>query len=265
MNHGLHPDMIEATRLTRAGRLSEATALLQRVLGSGTAPDPASGPTGDTAHAPAGRGSPIIDLTPDTIELTDPQAPLPARQAAGTAAEPGRPAGAGKARSHLPEALRSFLDRVKAPLSTGAARTLSAARTRRRAARRPVSGSLLWQPGGKARLQALRPERLPWAGSPPGRHAARLHQSPDDFAAGHADERARRRAHLLGRLSCPGRLRQCLEVLELVQSERPTTRPGRALADRRHHAAGDARTRSTRSGSMSRGSRPVPQLPPSWE
>jgi poly(hydroxyalkanoate) depolymerase family esterase len=114
MNHGLLPDMREATRLTRAGRLSEATALLQRVLGSGTAPDPASGPTGDSADAPAGRGSPIIDLTPDTIELTHPQAPPPARQAAGTAADPRPTSEApGRARSHLPEGLRRFLDRVK--------------------------------------------------------------------------------------------------------------------------------------------------------
>ena len=110
MNDGLHPDMIEATRLTRAGRISEATALIQRVLGSGTAPG--CGPTGETAHAPAGGGSPTIDLRPDAIELTDPQPVPPTRQAPGTAARPtsGAP---GKARSHLPEALRSFLHRVK--------------------------------------------------------------------------------------------------------------------------------------------------------
>jgi poly(hydroxyalkanoate) depolymerase family esterase len=109
MNDGLQPEMIEATRLTRAGRLTEATALLQRVLGSGTAPEPASGQTGETAHAP-----PIIDLTPDRIELTDPQGSPPARQASGTAANTRPTSGApGKARSHLPEVLRSFLHRVK--------------------------------------------------------------------------------------------------------------------------------------------------------
>jgi poly(hydroxyalkanoate) depolymerase family esterase len=114
MNDGLHPDMLEATRLTRAGRLTEATALLQRVLGSGTVPDPASGPTGGTAHAPAGRASRIIDLTPDTIELTDPQPSPPAGQAFGAGASNRPTSGApGTARSHLPEALRSFLDRVK--------------------------------------------------------------------------------------------------------------------------------------------------------
>jgi poly(hydroxyalkanoate) depolymerase family esterase len=114
MNDGLHPDMLEATRLTRAGRLTEATALLQRVLGSGTVPDPESGPTGGTADAPARHGSRIIDLTPDTIELRDLQPSLPAGQAFGTGASNRPTSGApGTARSHLPETLRSFLDRVK--------------------------------------------------------------------------------------------------------------------------------------------------------
>ena len=114
MNDALHSDMLEATRLTRAGRLTEATALLQRALRGGTVPDTASGPTGEAAHAPAGRGSRIIDLTPETIELTDPQPSPPAGQASGTGAS-SRPAGStpGTAQPHLPEALRGFLDRVK--------------------------------------------------------------------------------------------------------------------------------------------------------
>ena len=45
------------------------------------------------------------------------------------------------------------------------------------------------------------------------------------------------------RLSGAGRVRQRLEVLELVQPGRPAARPGRALADRRHHAPGHARLR----------------------
>ena len=114
MNHALHSDMLEATRLTRAGRLTEATALLQRVLRGGTVSDTASGPTGEAAHAPAGRDSRIIDLTPETIELTDPQASPRTGQASGTGAS-SRPAGLtpGTAQPHLPQALRGFLDRVK--------------------------------------------------------------------------------------------------------------------------------------------------------
>jgi poly(hydroxyalkanoate) depolymerase family esterase len=112
MNDGLHPDMLEATRLTRAGRLTEATALLQRVLRSGTVQDTASGPTGDTADAPAGRVSRIIDLTPETIDVTDPQPSWRSEQAFGTGGS--RPAGwtRGTAQPHLPAALRSFLGRV---------------------------------------------------------------------------------------------------------------------------------------------------------
>ena len=39
------PDMAEATRLTRAGKLMEATALIQRVLRGETATNPAGTPT----------------------------------------------------------------------------------------------------------------------------------------------------------------------------------------------------------------------------
>lgn len=114
MNDLRHADMLEATRLTRAGQLTEATALLQRVLRSGKAPDTASTPSGEAAHAPGGRVPRIIDLTPDRIELTDPQPSPRTGQAFGTGAST-RPAGGtlGLARSQMPEALRSFLDRVE--------------------------------------------------------------------------------------------------------------------------------------------------------
>jgi poly(hydroxyalkanoate) depolymerase family esterase len=114
MNDGLHSDMLEATRLTHAGRLTEATALLQRVLRGGTVPDTASGPTGEAAHEPAGRDSRIIELTPETIEVTDPQPLSRTGHASGTGASDWPTSGVpGTARSHLAEALRSFLDRVK--------------------------------------------------------------------------------------------------------------------------------------------------------
>jgi poly(hydroxyalkanoate) depolymerase family esterase len=112
MNDTLHADMLEAARLTRAGQLTEATALLQRVLRGGTVPD--TGPSGDTAKASAGRGLRIIDLTPDTIELTDPQSAPPTGQAPGRGAS-NRPTGGarGTARSHLPAALCNLVDRVR--------------------------------------------------------------------------------------------------------------------------------------------------------
>src|SRR5512132_1887173 len=84
MNDGLQSEMLEATRLTRAGRLTEATALLRRVLRRGTVPDTASGPTGDAGHALARGGGRIIDLPPDTVEVATPQQSPPAGQASVT-------------------------------------------------------------------------------------------------------------------------------------------------------------------------------------
>ena len=66
----LNPNMmLEATRLTRAGRLTEATALLQRMLRGETAPDMSFGIAGDVALA--GRTPPIIDAKSETIDETD--------------------------------------------------------------------------------------------------------------------------------------------------------------------------------------------------
>jgi poly(hydroxyalkanoate) depolymerase family esterase len=189
MNDGLQSEMLEATRLTRAGRLTEATALLQRVLRGGTVPDTASGPTGDAGHALAGGGGRIIDLTPDTVELATPQQSPPAGQASATGVG-SRPAasGAQAVHPHLPEALRGFLDRVK------------------RSHAEPQLGGLA------KRSQTLSPDVVPDGGQflsasygnqagsrayklyiPSGYHGqavplvVMLHgctQSPDDFAAG---------------------------------------------------------------------------------
>jgi poly(hydroxyalkanoate) depolymerase family esterase len=113
MNDLRHTDMLEATRLTRAGQLTAATALLQRALRGGTAPDTASAPTGEAAQAPAGRVPRIIDLTPEAVALTDFQPSSPAGHAFGTGVStPLAGLTPGMAQPHLPEALRSFLDRV---------------------------------------------------------------------------------------------------------------------------------------------------------
>ena len=63
--------MIEATRLTREGRLLEATALIQRMLGgAGAGPDtdPAQRPTASAAAATPR----VIDVDPDTGEVMVP-------------------------------------------------------------------------------------------------------------------------------------------------------------------------------------------------
>jgi poly(hydroxyalkanoate) depolymerase family esterase len=60
--------MAEATRLTRAGRLTEATALLQRMLRGETVPDMTSGAASEIAHASAGREPLIIHASASAIE-----------------------------------------------------------------------------------------------------------------------------------------------------------------------------------------------------
>ena len=64
--------MVEATRLTRAGQLTEATALLQRMLRGETVPYLTSGAAGAIAHAPAGREPPIIHANASAIEEMNP-------------------------------------------------------------------------------------------------------------------------------------------------------------------------------------------------
>src|ERR1700737_2810508 len=64
-----HDIVREATRLTRAGQLVEATVLLQRMLRGESAPDVTIRTTGGIALT--GREPPIIDAKPNTIEETD--------------------------------------------------------------------------------------------------------------------------------------------------------------------------------------------------
>src|SRR5260370_1206309 len=70
MNDMLNPKiMLQATRLTRAGRLSEGKAVLERMLRGETAPDTSFGTAGDVALT--GRAMPIIDAKAETIDETD--------------------------------------------------------------------------------------------------------------------------------------------------------------------------------------------------
>ncbi len=110
-------DILEATRLTREGRLAEATALLQRLLLRGGRPTPdGTAPPGaarrDAADAPPTLRRPprIIDVEPETGQATD-----AAWRAGGGAGVPPPPAGgmAGMPRPPMPEVLRGFLEQAK--------------------------------------------------------------------------------------------------------------------------------------------------------
>src|SRR6266446_3619088 len=107
--------MLEATCLTRAGRLTEATALLQRVLRDKTARDTTSDSIWEAANAPPGRVPHIVDVVAKTIEAANPRPSSRTGQAFGRADASLRAAGRaeGTARPHMPGALRSPLERAK--------------------------------------------------------------------------------------------------------------------------------------------------------
>jgi poly(hydroxyalkanoate) depolymerase family esterase len=185
VNRLLNPTMMaEATRLVRAGRLAESTALLQRLVRGTTAPDTASGRRDDPAGNAAARQPPIIDGEFHAVEETD--APLArlrldARPAATASADT-----AGNARPIL-HGLRGLLDRIKRRSGPGPHGLTQPA---------PVSAPDL-VPGGGQFIEAVYSNA---AGSrayklyiPSGYRGqavplvVMLHgctQSPDDFAAG---------------------------------------------------------------------------------
>jgi len=98
--------MLETARFIQAGRLTEATTFLQRLLAGELAPEIVSA---DPAEAPPARHAPpIINVAPETIEMTEHRPAPPTRQAAGSGARGGT---AATVQPALPEALRSFLER----------------------------------------------------------------------------------------------------------------------------------------------------------
>ena len=108
MNETTHgADLLAATRFVRAGRLTEATAFLPRLLRGG--PDHVGS---DTAETQSSDKVGIIDLTPETLEVTAPRHKSPALKAVGVGTDNRASAGmAPTAQATMPEALRSFLDR----------------------------------------------------------------------------------------------------------------------------------------------------------
>ena len=246
MDETPRPDMLAATRFVQAGRLTEATALLQRLLRGELEPEITAAPTPD---APAGRTPRTIDLAAETVEVTDHPPTSRTGQAFGTGAASWPLGGgtAGVAQPHLPEALRGFLERLDGGFGPGLDGLAKPFPPRAPDPVMPDGAKFL--AGTYADQAGSRDYRLY---VPSGYHGepvplvVMLHgctQSPEDFAAGTRMNALAEEQGCLVALPGPGAGRQRAAVLELVQPGRPAARPGRAGADRRHHPPGHARAR----------------------
>jgi poly(hydroxyalkanoate) depolymerase family esterase len=113
MNAQPNIDMLEATRLTREGRLAEAMAILQGGLSS-VHPSATSGNTGGEAgQHPSGRTARIIDMVPPSFGGGAWTTPIFNRSNFAQDTSGGFAAGLGEPK--VPEALRGFLDRMGQP------------------------------------------------------------------------------------------------------------------------------------------------------
>jgi poly(hydroxyalkanoate) depolymerase family esterase len=184
----MHRDMLEATRLTRAGQLANATALLQRLLRGETTPS-GTFSTDEPPRASPERVPCLIDLAPDQIEATQarPSSRVGQLFGSGVGRRSARTAER-TASAHMPDALTSFLRRINPPGAalggTGLAHP-SSARAREILAdgAQFIAGSYSDRAGTRAYKLYI----------PSGYHGqalpliVMLHgctQSPDDFAAG---------------------------------------------------------------------------------
>jgi len=187
MNDRLHPDMLAATRLTREGRIGEATALLQRMLRTERDSTTPEGP--EPSPPPAGADvANTIDLVPDAVEEADSQPP-PAVSSVQTHAM-GQPTDFSEApaQPQMPKPLRRFpgrLERIGATLGTGGLTKPSSVPTPEvvPAGGRFITGSYSNHAGSRTYKlyipSAYQGQPVPLV--------VMLHgctQSPDDFAAG---------------------------------------------------------------------------------
>jgi poly(hydroxyalkanoate) depolymerase family esterase len=156
--------VLEATRLTRAGQLVEATALLQRMLRGESAPMRCTGRTALTEREP-----PIIDAKADTVEGPD-----SSHLARATSAQPPM--------------LRALLDRAQVRSGFGLRDGIKRARPSLRdiapESARFIEGTYS-NPAGSRAYRLFIPSR--YQEGQPLPLVVMLHgctQSPDDFAAG---------------------------------------------------------------------------------
>lgn len=114
MNAILPNHMLEATRLTREGRLTEASALLQRLFRGEKSADAAAPIPQGTTGTSGGRPPHVIDVDPETGEVLEPAPAMAIATAAPTAASRWPTGGIQTITTpQMQEALRGFLDKMK--------------------------------------------------------------------------------------------------------------------------------------------------------
>lgn len=106
--------MLEATRLTREGRLAEATALLQRALQGEAPAQSATARRRDAAFSGTGPPTRIVDIDTRTGEVLDPDGVTASSKSNGVEAYPWRAAASARKMAYLmPNALLGLTDPVE--------------------------------------------------------------------------------------------------------------------------------------------------------
>ena len=161
-----HDIVCEATRLTRAGQLAEATALLQRMLHGESAPEA----SGSTASAtPARLGPPIIDVKANLVQESE--------------SRPAPPASSAPSRLKSPVRFDSMKDFARLGLRGPITRTPPSASDIAPKSTRFIEGTFSNAAGSRT-YKLFIPSRYQGQPLP---LIVMLHgctQSPDDFAAG---------------------------------------------------------------------------------
>ena len=193
----LHRDMIEAARLTQAGQLAEATALIQRLLGGGLASDTA-------ADHPAGaRQVPPIELTAENITRRSRER----TRSTESNTDGGIARGASRhgLRCEAPRSPRTPAHHAPAGRRSGDPFVAPGATV---AGWRPLCVCQILRTGRWPGLQAIHSERLPERAGTPDRDAARMHTIRRRFRNGHGYECTGREAWISRPLSSASPIRQ---------------------------------------------------------
>ena len=187
----------EATRLTQAGQLTEATALLQRMFRGERAP---------AAASPAPGRIRLPGLTPPTIDLE-----------ANDVGEADRAARAG-APTATPRRRRPLFDRAKDGTWLGlrGVKHAPASMTDIVPEGAEFIEGTYSNPAGSRTYKLFVPTGYHRAAASADRYASRLHPVAGRFRRRHQNELHRRRTEVPRGLSCAAQRRQPVEMLELV-------------------------------------------------